>query len=944
MRVIKPLTQSLLHRKFDYDKKSFISIVGAVFFDFKTQTLCSEQDLWQHFGEECQQQFDVEILDIIGKKKTPEIVVNAYAYGKYAEGGKTLVQLKLNNVSKTLEIWGNRYWIDGKPSTPESFDKIPINWRNAYGGADFDKNPKGKGRDYMEIGEAQLRVKPLPNIEHPSYPIRSERDEPPPITLTALPVEYPDRNKLMGSYDERWRQEEFPGLAKDVDWSYFNQSPMDQRLAQLEVGDQATFIHMHPEKATCTMTIPPIVSKAFVRLVKEKDKQANFLHSVDLSLTTLWAFPHVEKAFLIYEGVLEIPRWFFVDDIVAELMGAIEHTERSKPLSYYEEIFRLRTDDKTSMHYASLDRQLVDEVFLPPSKRIPVGIALKQKLKRLIKDLRPIEQSYTDNQERIIELRKEGYEIEDFDVKSFLQENFGEDVQSLDDLEQWLDNGIDLEKENQKQLEGELQEKSVLTQVREARKEIKKAEKQREEANKDSLKMTRAEFIQAQKEQAKFVKEVRNELTNMPENLASAEKVLAELSKNKEMAKLFHGYTPEQFLAFQVSGNLLPERNFQILNSSASPNEVNEHYQTFAFYAEKKKKLLETMQGSSSMSMPADFFADEPINSSKSIDSLQFFLSGSDELSSDNLDFSLADHSAEDESYQGALIVELSVAKSQFIRCDFSHAQFINTHFKHCQFENCRFIGNQFEKSFFEYCQFRNCQFIGTEWEKCIFSTTEFKQCDIKTSDFDSGTYTQVVFEESQLEMCDFIRARLRQLRFIQSEIKQFGFTKGLLQDLSFDQSKIESMAIIVDSLIKKLDMSQCQMSKVFIKAGTRIRDLKLERCTDRESSWRELTIDNAFIFQSKMENNDFSKTTLNHASIKDTSFKDSMWMSSLLSHAKLNNVDFAEAVMMGFKSVECYFKHVSFFSAELSYIDIDSQTVFDDCYMERANTVPSLR
>ncbi|WP_081710697.1 DUF2169 domain-containing protein [Pelistega indica] len=66
--------------------------------------------------------------------------------------------------------------------------------------------------------------------------------------------------------NEKWKTEEFPGFASDIDWEYFNQAPKDQRLNKLSVGDKLTFTHMHPEHDVLTFSIPSIKPSSFFKI------------------------------------------------------------------------------------------------------------------------------------------------------------------------------------------------------------------------------------------------------------------------------------------------------------------------------------------------------------------------------------------------------------------------------------------------------------------------------------------------------------------------------------------------------------------------------------------------------------------------------------------------------------------------------------------------------
>ena len=901
MRVVKPLVQSLLHRKFDHDKKSFLSIVSIVFFDFKSQKLCSEQDLYKFYGETCIPVFNAEVIDLCGRKKQPELVVNGYAYGRYAQNGRTAVQVRLNNVNKTLSVWGDRYWNNGKPSKPQDFEEIAISWKNAYGGEGFAQNPHGKGRNYVQL-ENGSSIKFLPNIEDPKKPIQHENEEYSAAGFGSLAIDYPERNLLMGTYDERWREEEFPSLAKDFDWAYFNQAPQDQRLSHLSPGDVAVFTGMHPELAECRMVIPELKAKAFLQLAKDQELNDGFLQEVELNLSTLWAFPHLEKGFLISEGVVEVERWFFVDDIVTTLMGALEHTERPRAISYYEEVFRLRTNPQLGAHYADVDRQLVDEEFLGAKDRAVVGPALKNKLNKLLKDLKELEQKQIEHKAQyahvsLNDLPSESIEIMQTDIADVLSKQFGEQIRSLEDLERLIDEGFDLEQQSMRLLEQEQQEKSFLQRAREHKQEMQQAKQSQSHLSK------------------KEVKQAKRDIKNLAARYAIEE-----------------------------SDVLTQELKFKGLDGQFMSDKESPHYQHYHQMQQAKEEFLRNEQENSEKRLL--LLLSKNKESSKGlmeIDSLSFYQQEIDDVEDIEF-FLLRNKQINQQSYQEHFIYDACISHCHFIQCDFSKAELSSIEFVNCTFESCRFVSTNITKSVFDSCTFEDCHLIGLELEKSTLVDNYFKKCRFNLSNIMLSSLYRQRFSACSLEQVTFMRNRLIDLFFDSCEMKQLSFTRGKLKGLSFEKCTIESAAFVIEALIEQMRFNHCQLSKMFFKTHSRFQDLEINDTSDRESSWRELNINNILIKNSFIENCDFSKTHLLEGEIKESSFRESLWMASILERITLHKISFAEAILMGLISKDSYFKKVNFFSAELSYIDIDSATVFDVCSMERANTVPSLR
>lgn len=91
------------------------------------------------------------------------------------------------------------------------------------------------------------RVHWLPNIEDPSRPMASPGDRPSPAGFGPIDTMRPQRTRYQGTYDETWLKTQFPAVAADTDWRFFNTAPEDQQQDHPFTGtEDYAFVNLHP--------------------------------------------------------------------------------------------------------------------------------------------------------------------------------------------------------------------------------------------------------------------------------------------------------------------------------------------------------------------------------------------------------------------------------------------------------------------------------------------------------------------------------------------------------------------------------------------------------------------------------------------------------------------------------------------------------------------------
>jgi uncharacterized protein YjbI with pentapeptide repeats len=394
MKVIKPLNQSLLYKTFEAKRSFYLCTTIISFFSFESSpTLFSEPDLWRFASSELGKE---AMLDLCMPKPRGEVLVTGRCY---APGGKPVpayeVRLQMGPVNKTLHVFGDRFWkrkggVFKTISDPMPFTEMAVSYENAFGGPEYKKNPLGKGHAPIKTGTGDS-VHPLPNIENPTKLIDSPKNKPEPAGFGPIDFTWPQRMDKVGTYDQKWLEELFPGLAADMDPTYFNVAPEDQWIDTFFNGDESVEIKgMHPDKKTVQAKLPGVKSRCFIN---KKTRNGEEFEEIKTSLDTVWLFPHAGKGITIWRGVAEI-QTDDAEDILHLLVAYERINEEPKSFEHYRAALLKRLDDKKGALY------MLDEKDL-----IPHGE--KSGLASLIKDMGKEEDALSENMKKKAEKEKE---------------------------------------------------------------------------------------------------------------------------------------------------------------------------------------------------------------------------------------------------------------------------------------------------------------------------------------------------------------------------------------------------------------------------------------------------------------------------------------------------------------------------------------------------------
>lgn len=336
MIYIKDDPLAVLTRTFTAAKQDILVVsVLAGFSLGAPDNLFDEDHLWELASEALDRS---QVLDQGMPKPGGEVLIAGKCF---APKNKTVsaeqASFRVGAVRKSVYIFGPRRWetplyLVKVISKPEPFTQMDITWNNALGGPDFDRNPQGKGLSEVISPEGDKYV-PLPNIEDPGHLISSSSDKPDPAGFGPLGLDWPSRLRRLGTFDEKWLEESWPGFPDDFDFSYFNLAPKDQRMdGYFRGNEQIELTAMHPEQAVLHSELPGLRARVFAEL---KTAEGDVFKEIKTRLDTIWLFPHQDMGLCIWRGTMPVN-----DDEAEEVDHLLAFreklTEEPKPASHYQ--------------------------------------------------------------------------------------------------------------------------------------------------------------------------------------------------------------------------------------------------------------------------------------------------------------------------------------------------------------------------------------------------------------------------------------------------------------------------------------------------------------------------------------------------------------------------------------------------------------------------------
>jgi uncharacterized protein YjbI with pentapeptide repeats len=365
VKIIKPQALGLLSRPYEFRREFWLGLTAIAFTPIgEAACLLPETAMWPFLAEELPPD---QPLDMAIPKACAEFLAIAHAFAPGGLAAESVeVGIQLGPLTKMLSVTGDRRFSLSSVTQAVPFITMPVDWAHAFGGKDFADNPLGIGATPIDGTEGE--VYPAPNVVDPKLGTEAYQT---PSSFSPVDLQWPARARRVGTHDEAWLNEDFPGFARDIDWRFFNCAPADQWFAGGLTGDETySFKNLHPTQPLLRGQLPGLAPRLF--LVR-KGEEATGFEEVPLALSTVWCFPHRERLVLVHHGRARL-REEDGADIAYALLGA-DRLGALRPAGEFRAVLEKRLDRKDGAIHTLRDADLVPQEWLRPDPALTPSVS-----------------------------------------------------------------------------------------------------------------------------------------------------------------------------------------------------------------------------------------------------------------------------------------------------------------------------------------------------------------------------------------------------------------------------------------------------------------------------------------------------------------------------------------------------------------------------------------
>lgn len=336
MKIFRPMQLATVQRTIEQNKKNYWVVSASLYIKISDGSVQLEHDC---IADLISEMGDTPTPDMGLPKPAAEYLLNGSFYpSSQQEVAAGQVRVKFAGKSKTLNVFGDRYWNLGIPSQPAALSSLPLSYQNAFGGDEALSNPVGKG----------FKQDQLPNIEYADETIASNSANYPPACFAPMDTTWAARSQYQGTYDQTYIEQHFPGFPPDTDWRFFMTAAEDQWFDGFLKGDEAfQLFNVHPERPLMIGELPGFYPRCFALDKSEALKEHQF-KEVNLNLDTAWFFPEHDTVQLIWRGGLEV-----LDDDASQISHLLMAYEKlngqQRSLDDYRQSMTTRIENKNPL-------------------------------------------------------------------------------------------------------------------------------------------------------------------------------------------------------------------------------------------------------------------------------------------------------------------------------------------------------------------------------------------------------------------------------------------------------------------------------------------------------------------------------------------------------------------------------------------------------------------
>lgn len=893
MKTIKPFRLSILTRPFRRQQQDFLGVsVFAMASLAPEPLLMSDQDLWKLAAEEIG---PGNVLDMGMPKIEPEWLVSGYAHTAHQDD-KTQCAVKavFHGQAKSLLVSGERYWLNGRATPPQSFERLKLDWAHAYGGPGEPENPEGIG-SFDEVIHG-VRTRRLPNIELPGARQDAPSRRIAPAGFGGLPPDRPQRLALMGrAYDQQWLQHQYPGFADDMDWRYFNAAPADQRLPGLrELPSRAAYElwNLHPQQPVMRGQLPDWRARCFVSFQQD----GGALAEVALHLSTAWFFPHAERVILIWHGTQPIAEDDAAD--VRHVMPALELAGQERPLQHYQQVLQQRLDPANAVLILR-DSDLVPKEIMGPwaGDQVPDVASL------------PLARNMRAGQEREHERMRARLQSEGLDPDQYLPplpDPEARPPSSIDDLPEY------------------------------AKRADQAFERMRAEAARGAQAGARGMPAAVQTGIDIPTLSQLGPRTLPDEVKARIERAMAEVA-SQTGAPAPRRFDPDRMIRdlARIEEDMLRERRTpqasdEAAESARQREQAAERVRMGHLYG---AHLLEAAPPASSIrSRRLRRRLEAAAAGERRFARMNFTganLAGMDLRGADFSEANLEDVDLSDAQLDGCNFTRAVLARARLARASLTGARMDQANLGGAQCEGADFTGASFRQTLCHKTAFRTCVLAQALFEQTDLLESEWLRCDARGS-----RWEQVSMIKTALENVAFEGAVLKQASWVECGFKGVSFARATLTACSF---------VAVDAQ-EGCDFTEARLVTCSFVHGCTLVQATFGAASLKQCGLRGAVLVGADLTGARLEGCDFSECDLQRACMEGLSAGESLFIRADLREASLQGADLIDASLSKADLRFTNLQGANLFRADVSQAFIDGSTALAGAYTQGAKTLPARR
>lgn len=888
MNIIQPLDLETSYRTFSFKQENYLVVSTKLYFPLNGGHPELFSDAYNAMSE-----LPAPFIDEGLPKISPEYFVagNVMAPNGHPVKGMP-ISCTLANSSKYLHATGDRYWLGGLTGTsqPLPFITMPLTWEKAFGGKGFANNTTGQGIDKVATDLGDKLVK-MPNIEYAGQLLTSLSQRPKPAGFSSLMADHPQRLKNMGTYNEQWLKEDFPGYPKDFNFAAFNCAPNDQILQAPIVGGEAFKLEgFHDAFSVIEGRIPEFSIKVFA---VKKGIEISDLHSSDLEslkprIDTVVFFPNQLMGMLVYRATLKIETTDASE--YQHILCAYEdnHTKRDKSDYLNSLIGRIHPD--LNMQYALTTKDLI-----PTS--IPCGMA---RLTQQDADPKMLLAEHIEAQ-----------------LNETIANSIGETKQQLQALiDQQKSQGLDtrlLEKQLAefgivKKDEWQLKFEAITDRIAPIDKNTGQVDLQKVDFRAfDDLSKLSIEYAEFQKNKAKLQIEQQIEDALAQGNTHVANELDNVLNRFELPPELPRPADPKATLQ-------------RIKESVAAGGQTNIDLDTLESQLEQgyNAQVEGYKMGAHMMDMGRPPLEGQEIERQAKIDALIEQGVSLKYMDLAGLNFSNRNLSGIDFSYcyleqcdfSHANLTDANFSHAIAARSNFKYANLINTNlndsnigacdFNHATIDTMQTKNIECAKSDFSYARIKQITFSDCiNMLEMTFHQTHFEHVNFADATFLETTFSQSIFDECQLESATFQQSNLDNIQVNQCAFLSCNFIECTMKNLSIKHTDLSNCRFLNKTDLKNSQFYHSILADCTIK-GIDISQSKFIKCTLNNADFSDANASNTIFDESTCKDALFIKTKLSHAILRNNNFMFSNFMQADLVKADISHTNLYGCEFLG--------------------------------------------